>query len=167
MLLCFLGRCAGVPLYPALKIFIFTFGCYSFQFSNLFWAHVCLLSHYLMHSDKTGNSKLHRSVLRYGQLKLAYRVKINSSVNFEIFLLHTLICFLSHPCNFWLIFKHFPKKKKKKSAFSAACYIENYRNRELQRPILKITLPEKLLMVLYTNEYISKNRSMTSILVSN
>ena len=34
-----------------------------------------------------------------------------------------LVCFLSAPCNFWLIFKHFHTKK---SAFSAACHIQNY-----------------------------------------
>ena len=56
-------------------------------------------------------------------------VKNNSSVDFEIFsFLHTLICFPSPPCNFWLIFQNFVRKK---AAFSAACQIQNCRNRKL------------------------------------
>ena len=95
-----------------------------------------LMSIYVMHSNKTGN-KSHRPILRYEQLKVqGIMVKNNSSVDFEIFVfLHTLICFLSPPCNFWLIFKHFPTKN---SAFSAACHIQigtglhkTYRNRKL------------------------------------
>ena len=63
----------------------------------------------------------------------------------RIFFLYTLICFLSPPCNFWLILKQFPRKT---CAFSATCQIQNYRNRKLRRLILKIKLPEKPLTVL-------------------
>ena len=64
---------------------------------------------------------------------------------------------------FWQIFKHFPTKN---STFSAACQIQSYRNNKLWRPISQITLPEKLLKVLYTNSHISKSRmSMNLILV--
>ena len=100
-------------------------------------------------------------------IEVSIGVKNNSSVDFEIFVsLHTFICFLSPPCNFWLIFKHFPTKN---FAFSAACHIQNYRNRKLLRHISKpkTTLPEKPLTVLYTNAISQKSRSMNLILVSN
>ena len=77
-------------------------------------------------------------------IEVGIGVKNNSSVDFEMFafFLHTLMCFLSPPCNFWLIFKHFPTKRK--SAFAVACHIQNYRNRKLLKSwFLKITLPEK------------------------
>ena len=55
------------------------------------------------------------------------------------------------PCNFWLIFKHFPTKI---STFCAAAYhIQNHRNRKFTWWFLKLTLPEKLLAVFYTNDH--------------
>ena len=81
-----------------------------------------------------------------------HRVKNNSSVDFDIFVrIHTLICFLSPPCNFGLIFKHFTQKN---SAFSAAYHIQNYRNRKLYRPISQkshFQTPEKPLTVFRHN----------------
>ena len=73
-------------------------------------------------------------------------VRNNSSVDFEISVFsHILVCFLSPPCNFWLTFKHFLTK------------ILHFL--QLSNPKLsKITLPEKLLTVLYTNGHISKSR---------
>ena len=62
-------------------------------------------------------------------IEVGIGVKNYSSVDFEIFdFLHTLICFTSPPCKFWLIFKHFPAKN---CTFSAACHIKNDRNRKL------------------------------------
>ena len=48
----------------------------------------------------------------------------------DFFFSHIIKCFLSHPCNFWLTFKHFLAKN---SAFSAACHIQNYWNRKLEK----------------------------------
>ena len=95
-----------------------------------------------------------------------HRMKNNSSIDFEIFffLLCTLICLLSPPCNFLLIFKHFPIKN---CALSAACQIKNYRIGNFKGWFLKITFPEKLLTVSYINVHVSRRRSMNLILVSN
>ena len=112
-----------------------------------------------MHSDKTGD-RSHRPILKYSPLKLIKEWKITplSIVRFLV-LLHTLICFLSPLCNFWLIFKNFLRKNP---AFSAACYIQNLKGRFLQ-----MTLPEKWLTVLHTNGRISRSkRSMNLILGS-
>ena len=92
-------------------------------------------------------------------------VKNNSSVDFEIFFfLHTLICFLSPPCDFWPIFKYFPTKILHflQPGISKTIGIGNFRGR-----YLKISLPEKPLTILYTNGHISKSRSMNLILESN
>ena len=61
-------------------------------------------------------------------LRFLFCLCFSSFFLFLFFFLHTLICFLSPPCNFWMIFKHFPTKN---SAFSAACHIPNDRNRKL------------------------------------
>ena len=105
----------------------------------------------------------------------------NSPIDFWDFCFFTfLICFLSPPCNLWVIIKHFPqKKKKKKSVFSAASHIQTIGIGILNLKIwflknifnfwfLKITLPDKPLIVFYTNVHTSKSRrSMDLILVSN
>ena len=90
------------------------------------------------------------------------KVKNNSSVNFGISLfLHTLVCFLSPPCNFQR-FSH------KNSIFSAACHIQTIEIGNFKGQFLKITLLEKPLTVLYTNGHISNSRrSVNLILVSN
>ena len=76
-------------------------------------------------------------------IEVGLGVKNNSSVDFEIFVfLHTLIC-LSPPCNFLLIFKHFSTKKN--SAFSAACHIQNCRNRKL----VKTDFSKEIYMYIY------------------
>ena len=94
-----------------------------------------------MHSNKTEN-KLHRPTLRYGQLRLAQEWK-------------TLICFLSHPCNFWLIFKHFPhkkfciffsKKKKKK---------KKKKNLHFLQPVISKTI--KLKRLISQKSHIKRN----------
>ena len=76
------------------------------------------------------------------------------------FFLHTLLCFLSPLCNFyvisdWLHYKQFPTKN---SASSAACQILNYVGKgNFKGRFLKLTLPEKLLTVLYTKwSYLKK-----------
>ena len=79
--------------------------------------------------------KSHRPILRYEQLNLAFGWKIThlSVLRFLFWFLHTLICFMSLPCNFWLIFKHFLILKK--NAFSAAGLIQNCGHRKSLRPI--------------------------------
>ena len=72
----------------------------------------------------------------------------NSSVNFKVSVnIPGLIYFLSPPCNFWLIFKHFPTKILffLQPVKSKTTGIGNFKDR-----FLKIT-PEKQLKVLYTN----------------
>ena len=80
------------------------------------------------------------------------------------FFLHALICFLSPPCNFWMISKHFPMKNLH--------FLQPFKSKTLgignfNSQFLKITLPEKPLTVLYTDGRISKGRSMKLISVSN
>ena len=74
----------------------------------------------------------------------------------RVFFLGTLKRFLLPPRSFWLIFKHFPTKKKNlhflQPVISKTKGMENFKGW-----FLKITLPEKLLMVLYTNGHISKS----------
>ena len=66
-----------------------------------------------MHSNKTGN-KLHKPILRHGQIVFGIGVENDSSIDFENF------CFFNVP---WYVFYHlhvisdwflniFPKKKK-------------------------------------------------------
>ena len=62
----------------------------------------------LRHSEKTGNKT---GLCEIWTIEVGIGVKNNSSVHFKIvFFLHTLFCFLSPLCNFWLIIKHFPTK---------------------------------------------------------
>ena len=120
---------------------------------------------YVMHSNKTGN-KLHRPILRYGQLKLVWKITHLSILRF-LFFTYLNVCFLPFSSNFWLIFKHFPTKH---SALSAACHTQNYSLgiQNFRGWFLKTTLPEKPLTVLYTNGHIPKSRrSMNLMLVSN
>ena len=83
---------------------------------------------------------------------------------FFFFFVHTLICFLSPPSNFWLNFKHFSTKILH---FLPPVKSKNIGIWNVKGWFLKITLPEKPLMVLYTNCHISKSRSMNLILVPN
>ena len=84
--------------------------------------------------------------------------KINSSVNLEIFVFMYLKCFLSPPCNFWLIFQTFFHKN---SVFSAVCQIQNYWNRKLWRPVSQNqTSRETAYGLLHKLSYLKKQRSM-------
>ena len=97
-------------------------------FSFLF---ICCFFHFythVMHSQQN-RERVTQAYFEIPTIEVGIVMKNNSSVNFEIVVfLHTLIWFLSPPCNFWLIFKHFPTKN---SPYSAAYHIQNYKNKKL------------------------------------
>ena len=95
------------------------------------------------HSRTAGqHGRSFSDMIQAGWSKVPGNASIFQMVNFEIFLCypHTLVCFLSPSCNFWLVFKHFPTKK-----ICIFCSLSNPKTIRIRKgQFLQITLPEKL-----------------------